>query len=144
MTRRPFRRTALTTLVVAASVVLVLAVGAAAAGASVRQTWLVPAGGSASVGVPGPWIVAWSPAVLPADRPQPATAQRPVPGRRGSYTLFSDDFDVFPDRWELFNNPRWGQSSYKASTGEFSAYCIGSQFPTPPASGYPSNLNSWM
>lgn len=143
MTRRPLRPTALIAVVFVASVVLVLAAGAAAAGASVRPVTAGSAVGSAAVGVPGPFTDVWAPAVLAADtRSMPAT--RPATGRQASVTLFSDEFDTWSASWLLFGNPTWGLSSFKADTGTSSAYCIGSQFAAPPAGGYPAGLNSWM
>ena len=145
MTRRPSRRAALMTLVVAASAVLVLAAGTVTAGAGVSSAGAaVPAGGSAAVAAPGLGIAAWSSALVTAAPPPSATAQGTAPARRGSVTLFSDDFDVFPGSWDLFGTPTWGLSSFKAKTGEFSAYCIGSQSATPPANGYPPSVKSWM
>src|SRR5574340_159991 len=74
----------------------------------------------------------------------PAQPSEPVdPPANAWQTVFSDGFEgAFPGSWSVSGNPTWGDSSYTAHTGSWSAYCVDSGIAAP--GPYPNNTNAWM
>lgn len=59
--------------------------------------------------------------------------------------LFASGFETWPGSWAIsgpVDTPTWGQTSYRASAGTYSAYCAGSSIPAP--GPYVNDMQSWM
>lgn len=65
-----------------------------------------------------------------------------APGIAATTELFNDGFESWPGPWYTGGDPTWGQTSYRASTGTYSAYCVGSSIPAP--GPYPNDAYAWM
>ncbi len=83
--------------------------------------------------------------------PQPLKATViPAPSREtpaGTVDLLTDGFEgTFPGTlWSTYNDPHWGQTSYKKHAGAKSIYCCnaGTGKVNPPGP-YPANMNGWI
>jgi hypothetical protein len=117
-------------LVVAVLAVLLLCAAAAtAAGTSAVPSSAVAPRGVEAPSVLAPWLAA---------APGVAAAR----GASSTQTLLSDDFESGLSKWELFGNPGWSGTTYRAAAGTSSAYCAGSQI-SPPGP-YANNMSAWM
>lgn len=56
--------------------------------------------------------------------------------------MFAHGFETWPGGWSFVGAPTWGQTSYRASAGTYSAYCAGSSIAAP--GPYADNMEAWM
>ena len=88
----------------------------------------------------GAALTAMRHAVLPGPAPIQPTEVAPL----ADDVLLTDGFETGMGSWSLYpgSTAGWGQTSYRASEGTYSAYCVASGIPAP--GPYVNDMDAWM